>query len=293
MHHRYRLRRSCLYVPGDKPRALDKGPELDCDMVILDLEDSVATSAKPAAREAIATRLAAGLFRKKETVLRVNGIGRADLDADLALAVAARPDGILVPKIESAQDLIAIEQRLAALGADPSLSVWLMLETPRAMLDIGVICAAAREQCTRVAGLVLGLNDLAKEMHLVIPRGRAAVLPFIMQALLATRAHGLALIDSVYNAFGDAAGFEQECLQARSLGFEGKSLIHPSQIAVANRSFQPNNEDIAEALRIVRAFSEVDESVGVIALDDRMVERLHLSQAEACLARARLAGSIA
>lgn len=285
-----RLRRSALYVPGDNLRALDKAATLACDCVILDLEDAVSPERKAEARATVAERVGSKSFGAREVIIRVNARDTPQFEDDLRVAAGARPDAILLPKIESFADVAAVEQRLLAEGASPRIALWLMIETPRAMLDIAGIGLGLAGRQTRVAALVLGLNDLAKAMSISIPAGRAPVRPWLLQAALAARTAGIAILDGVHNQIGDRDGLLAECAEARSLGYDGKTLIHPSQIEAANATFVPSSEEIAQARSIVAAFSQPqNEKAGVIKLDGQMVERLHLEAAEALLARAEAA----
>ena len=286
-----RLRRSALYVPGDNPRALDKIASLACDCVILDLEDAVAPEAKSNARASVVERVARRRLPGKEVVIRVNALDTDAFDADLRAAAGAKPDAILVPKISTIGEVDAVETHLAALSASPEIALWLMIETPRAMLDIAALAVGIAERKTRVAAFVLGLNDLAKAMSITIPAGRASVTPWLLQAALAARVAGVAVLDGVYNNISDRDGLMAECAQARSLGYDGKTLIHPSQIDTANATLVPSSEEIRQARMIVAAFADPqNRAAGVIKLDGEMVERLHLHAAEALLARAEAAG---
>ncbi len=283
----FRPRRSVLYMPGSNARALEKARTLAADAVILDLEDAVAPDAKETARAQVAAAVRAGGFGHREVVIRVNGPDTAWGDADLVAAAEAAPDAILVPKVESPAALRAIGGRLAALGAPAAIRVWAMVETPRAILDIAAIAAAAADPGTRLACFVMGTNDLAKETGTRLVPGRAPMLPWLMAALCAARAHGLAILDGVWNALADKAGYRAECEQGRDCGFDGKTLIHPNQIGAANELFAPSGEEVERARAIVAAFALPENAgKGALSLDGRMVERLHADMAARTMALA-------
>jgi citrate lyase subunit beta/citryl-CoA lyase len=271
-----RPRRSVLYMPGSNARALEKARTLPADALILDLEDAVAPDAKAAAREQVAATVKARGFGPREVIIRVNSPHSPWGMDDLKAAVQAAPDAILLPKVSSAADLIHLGERLVDLHAVPELSVWAMIETPLAILNVGEIAAEARDALAALKVLVLGTNDLAKETHTRIVPGRAPMLPLLMPAILAARAYGLDVIDGVYNDIANTEGFARECAEGRDLGFDGKTLIHPSQVEPCNAAFSPSAAEVEQAKKIVAAF-ELPENrdKGAIALDGRMVERLH------------------
>ena len=225
-----RARRSLLFMPGSNERAHDKGRNLPADGLILDLEDSVAPEAKALARDQIARSIAAGGFGRREILIRSNGLDTPWWADDLAMAGQARPDGILVPKVSSAADLKVIADTLSDLGADPAIKVWAMIETARAVLHAEELAAASRDGSLRLAGFVFGPNDISRETRIRMLPGRAAMIPMITHCILAARAHGLEILDGPYSDFGNVNGFAAECAQARDLGFDGKTLIHPGQI---------------------------------------------------------------
>ena len=271
-----RPRRSVLYMPGSNARAIEKARSLPADGIILDLEDAVAPDAKADARKQVAEAVKAGGFGPCEVLVRVNAIDTAWHADDLTAASHAGPDGILVPKISSSGQLEMIGQRLLDTGIDIKTRVWAMIETPIAILNIRDIAAAASDSETRLAGFVLGTNDLAKETGARIVPGRAPMLSWLTTAILAARTFGIAILDGVYNDLGNARGFAEECAQARDLGFDGKTLIHPSQIAPCNEAFSPSEEEIAQARKIIAAFERPEnKDKGVVQLDGRMVERMH------------------
>jgi citrate lyase subunit beta/citryl-CoA lyase len=275
-----RPRRSLLFMPGSNARALEKARNLPADVVILDIEDSVAPDAKGLARDQIAQAIAAKGFGKREIWIRSNSLDTPWFADDVAMAGTARPDGILVPKVSTVEDLKAIGDRLAATGADASIKVWAMIETARAVLDADKLAAASRDPTTRLAGFVFGPNDISRETRIRMRPGRAAMIPMIIHCILASRAHGLEILDGPYSDISNIDGFGQECAQARDLGFDGKTLIHPGQIEACNAIFTPPAEEVTEARKIIAAFERPENaSRGAIQLDGRMVERLHANMA--------------
>jgi citrate lyase subunit beta / citryl-CoA lyase len=280
-----RPRRSLLFMPGSNPRALEKARSLPADGIILDLEDSVAPEAKAMARDQIAQTIAKGGFGRREVLIRTNALDSPWWIEDAAMAAKARPDGILVPKISSTKDLAAIADRLTDLKADPSIRVWAMIETARAVLHAEQLAAASSDPKTRLAGFVFGPNDISRETRIRMQPGRAAMLPLIVNCILATRAYGLEILDGPYSDFSNVDGFTQECAQGRDLGFDGKTLIHPSQIEACNVIFTPPAEEVAHARKIIAAF-ELPENAsrGAISLDGQMVERLHADMARRTIA---------
>jgi citrate lyase subunit beta / citryl-CoA lyase len=279
-----RPRRSVLYMPGSNARAMEKARELPADAVILDLEDAVAPDAKAKARELIGKALKDGGFGRREVVVRVNGLDTAWWADDLAIA-AAGPDAVLVPKVSTPAQFRQVAERLAAVGAAPQLRVWAMMETPLAMLNVRDIAAAALDPAARLAAFVMGTNDLAKDTRARIVPGRAPMLPWLMTCVAAARAFGLDILDGVYNDLGNAEGFAAECRQAHDLGFDGKTLIHPQQIAPCNAAFSPAPEEVEWARKIIAAFDlPQNADKGVIQIDGRMVERLHAEMARRTVA---------
>ncbi|AMJ62051.1 HpcH/HpaI aldolase/citrate lyase family protein [Bosea sp. PAMC 26642] len=286
-----RPRRSVLYMPGSNARALEKAREIPADVLILDLEDAVAPDAKTMARDQIGAAVKAGGYGKREIVIRVNGLDTPWFAADLAAAADAKPDAILIPKVSSPETLLEIGSRLHGLWAAPEIRLWAMIETPLAILDVERIARAARDPASRLACFVMGTNDLAKETRARFVPGRAPMLPWLTTALLAARAHGIDIIDGVYNNLKDEAGFLAECEQARDLGFDGKTLIHPGQVAAANAIFAPDEAALMQAKAIIAAF-ELPENAdkGALQLDGRMVERLHAQMATRVVALAEAIG---
>lgn len=282
-----RPRRSVLYMPGSNARALEKAREIAADALILDLEDAVAPDAKELAREQVCAAVKAGGYGRRELVIRVNGVDTPWFEADLAAASEAKPDAILVPKVSSPETLVEIGGKLNGLWADPAIRVWAMIETPLAILEAERIARAARDPVTRLACFVLGTNDLAKETRARFVPGRAPMLPWLTTAILAARAHGIDVVDGVYNDIKDEAGFIAECDQGRDLGFDGKTLIHPAQVAPANAAFAPDESELTRAKAIIAAFQQPENAgKGAIQLDGRMVERLHAEMAKRVVALA-------
>jgi citrate lyase subunit beta/citryl-CoA lyase len=274
-----RPRRSVLYVPASNARAIEKARELPCDAVILDLEDSVAPETKDAARAAAIEAVRSG-FGQREVAVRCNGLDTPWGPDDLAALAEAAPDAVLAPKVSSAAEVRAYDR---ALGGKAQL--WIMIETARALLNLREIVETAAS--TRLQALVLGPNDLSTELGLKGPGARAALGTALFQINVAARAHGLLAFAGVFNAIDDLAGFEAECAEEAGLGIHGKTLIHPGQIEPANRAFSPSAEEIAWARAVLAAFAQPEASgQGAIRLKGRMVERLHLKEAERVLALA-------
>jgi citrate lyase subunit beta/citryl-CoA lyase len=280
-----RPRRSVLYMPGSNARAIEKARTLPADGVILDLEDAVAPEAKADARNQVMEAVKAGGFGTRQVFVRVNAIDTPWHADDLSAAAHAAPDAILIPKISTFDQVEMIGERLLAMGTDHKTRVWAMIETPAAIFNIREIAAAARDSETRLSGFVLGTNDLVKETGMRFVPGRAPMLPWLSTCVLAARAYGIAILDGVYNDLGDMGGFMQECQQGRDFGFDGKTLIHPSQIAPCNEAFSPHEEEVAHARKIIDAFDQPENSnKGAIQLDGRMVERLHVDIARRLVA---------
>ena len=284
-------RRSLLFMPGSNSRALEKARVLAADAIILDLEDSVAPDAKPLAREQIAKAIAAGGFGKREVWIRTNALDTPFWAEDARMAASAKPDAILVPKVSSLDDLRTIAGALREAKADPSIRVWAMIETARAVLHVEELAAASRDVEPRLAGFVFGPNDISRETRIRMQPGRVIMLPMIIHCILAARAYGLEILDGPYSDFSNIEGFNQECAQARDLGFDGKTLIHPGQIEACNVIFTPPPEEVARARKIIAAFELPENAArGAISLDGQMVERLHADMARRTIA---IADSIA
>ncbi|WP_144706507.1 CoA ester lyase [Aminobacter sp. J44] len=285
----FRRRRSVLYVPALNERALAKLPGLACDAVVIDLEDSVAPARKDEARQALKAFLAAHEDDGKEIVVRINALSTEWGRDDLAAALACNPDAILIPKVETARDVLEVNDLLDQAGADPELQLWAMVETPRAVVEIAAIASLGRDKGARLSCLVAGTNDLVKDTGIRATPDRRWLVPWLMQMVLAARAGGVDILDGVSNDFSNLEAFAAECAQGRDMGFDGKTLIHPAQIAPANQAFSPAEDGVAEALAIREAFAlPENQAKGVISINGKMVERLHLQQAERLLAKAGL-----
>ena len=283
-----RPRRSVLYMPGSNTRAIEKARTLAVDAIILDLEDSIAPEGKASARKQVSDAVIAGGFGSRELIVRINGLDTAWWLEDLDVVAKAKPDAVLIPKVSSPSQLEDVAERLVDISADHRIRVWAMMETPLAMLNAREIAAAAKDVETRLAAFVMGTNDLARETRAKITSGRAAMLPWLMNCVAAARAYGLDILDGVFNDLADAEGFARECAQGRDLGFDGKTLIHPNQVAACNGAFSPSDEEVAQARKVIAAF-ELPENrdKGVVALDGRMVERLHADMARRTVAIAQ------
>ncbi|MFM5923585.1 MAG: HpcH/HpaI aldolase/citrate lyase family protein [Novosphingobium sp.] len=282
-----RPRRSALYLPASNPKALAKSRTLAADVVILDLEDAVAPDSKAVARAAALAAVGEGGFGERELVIRTNALATPWGPDDLAAIARAGPDAVLVPKVSSPEDVRAYDAALAA--APESTRLWIMIETcaclPR--LHEMAVCAAD----TRLSGFVLGTNDLAKEMHARLTPARTPFHPVLTMAVAAARAHGLIALDGVCNEFRDLDAFRAEALQGLDFGFDGKTLIHPDQIDPCNAVFSPDAEEIAWAKAVAAAFALPENlGKGAIRVEGRMVELLHLDQAQRTLAIARTLG---
>ncbi|AOO79766.1 HpcH/HpaI aldolase/citrate lyase family protein [Bosea vaviloviae] len=287
-----RPRRSVLYMPGSNARALEKAREIAADALILDLEDAVAPDAKETARAQVCAAVKAGGYGRRELVIRTNGLETPWFAADLAAAAEARPDAILIPKVSSPETLQQIGTLLDGLWAAPEIRIWAMIETPLAILDAERIARAVQDRRTRLACFVMGTNDLAKETRARFVPGRAPMLPWLATAILAARAYGIDIVDGVYNDLKDEAGFTAECEQGRDLGFDGKTLIHPGQVATANAVFAPDDIELSRARAIITAFDQPENAdKGAIQLDGRMVERLHAEMAKRVVALGEAIGA--
>ena len=275
--------RSALYVPAANTRAMEKAASLPVDAVIFDLEDAVAPDAKASARDALANALGAQAYGSRMRIVRVNAAGTPWHEDDLAAVSRMAPDAVLLPKANAGADLDALAGRLGNGSETPAL--WAMIETPAGVLSVPSIAEAAAK--AGGGGLVMGTNDLAKELGARHVPDRAPMLAALGMAVLAARAHGLACLDGVHNALRDEDGLRAECGQGRDMGFDGKTLIHPAQVAVANEVFSPDPEEVDRARREIEAFEAAQaEGRGVAVFDGRMVEALHVETARATLARA-------
>jgi citrate lyase subunit beta / citryl-CoA lyase len=278
-----RPRRSALYLPGNNARALEKAKTLAADVLIFDLEDAVGPDDKADSRAKVCDAVNSECYRPREIVVRVNGFRTDWHDDDLAAIAGSGADGVLVPKVETGQQVEALVAALERLDARKSLQLWAMIETPRAFLRIEEIVSASE----RLGVLVIGTNDLINDLHGLHVPGRAPVLPALSLALLGARATGKAILDGVFNAIKDDTGFRDEARQGREMGFDGKTLIHPSQIAPANEVFGPSQKELDDARKIVSAYEQAQAAgESVITVDGRMIESLHVRDAQRILALA-------
>jgi citrate lyase subunit beta/citryl-CoA lyase len=282
-----RPRRSVLYMPGSNSRALDKARSLPADGLIFDLEDAVAPDAKAAARTLVLDALGQGGYGGREILLRVNGPATAWGRDDLAAAARSGAHGVLLPKVESAAQVQEADAILAASGAPDDQAIWCMMETPKGILRAAEIAGSS----PRLGGLVMGTSDLAKDLHAAHTKMRLPMLVSLGQCLLAARAYGLAILDGVHLDLDDVEGFAESCRQGLELGFDGKTLIHPKTIDIANRIFAPDEAELAWANKIIAAFGEArTKGAGVVVVDGKLVEQLHVEMAERTVT---LAGQIA
>jgi citrate lyase subunit beta/citryl-CoA lyase len=280
-----RPRRSVLYMPGSNARALEKARILPADGVILDLEDSVAPDAKAAARDQVVAAVKAGGFGSREVLVRVNGIDTPWHADDLTAAAHAAPDAIVVPKVSSPDALERVGRRLLDMGTDHRTRIWAMIETPLALFNILSIAAEARDSESRLAGFIMGTNDLVKDTRVRLVQGRAPMVGWLASCVAAARVYGIDILDGVYNDIGNAEGFAAECRQGVELGFDGKTLIHPGQIGPCNAAFTPGADEVAWARKTIAAFDLPENRTrGVVSIDGRMVERLHADMARRTVA---------
>lgn len=287
-----RPRRSVLYAPATNEKALAKIATLDCDAVILDLEDAVAPGEKQAARDGLRRFFDGRQASRQEMVIRVNALSGEWGADDLQLAISLAPDAILLPKVDTPRDILEAGDVLDEADAPDTLQLWAMIETPRAMMNIGAIAELGRDRAARLSCFVAGTNDLVKETGVMATPDRRYLQPLLIQMMLAARAGGLDVLDGVSNDFRDLDAFARECAEGAAMGFDGKTLIHPAQVAPANAAFSPSEAAIADAEAIRAAFALPENAgKGVISLAGRMVERLHLVQAERLLAKAGRAGA--
>jgi citrate lyase subunit beta/citryl-CoA lyase len=280
-----RPRRSVLYMPGSNAKALAKASTLPADALILDLEDSVSPDAKEAARGQVVEAVRAGNFGGREIVIRVNGPHTPWGPDDLTAAIAAGPDAILLPKVDGPGAIMVAARSMREGGAPDKTRLWAMMETPNAILSAGSIAAVAADSASRLAVLVMGLNDLAKETRARLTPGRPAMTAWVASCAIAARAHGVDIIDGVFNDIKDLDGFRAECVQGRDMGLDGKTLIHPGQIDICNEVFAPTPAEIDSARAIIDAFAlPQNAGKGVIQVNGRMVELLHAEMAGRTLA---------
>jgi len=275
-----RPRRSVLYMPASNERALEKAKAIAADAIIFDLEDAVAPDAKAEARDRAAAAVRSGEYGHRELTIRCNGLDTEWGTDDVAAAGAVGPAAVVIPKVGGVGVLDAVSEQLDAAGAPATTMIWPMIETPEAILDCRAIAAHPR-----TAVVVMGTNDLAKELRAPLVPGRHPLIPHLATALLAARAQGKLAIDGVYNDVRDPEGFAAECRQGMEMGFDGKTLIHPSQVEPANEIWAPSDDEVAEARRVIEAFDDaVAAGKGVVTVDGRMIENLHVDNARRVLA---------
>ncbi|MDP9573578.1 UNVERIFIED_ORG: citrate lyase subunit beta/citryl-CoA lyase [Agrobacterium larrymoorei] len=284
-----RPRRSLLSVPAINLRALQKLSSLDCDGAIFDLEDSVAPDMKDEARSNLLSFFRETPLANREAIIRINPLSTQTGLKDAEAALTCGPQAILLPKVEQPSDIHELADLLGEADAPEEMQIWAMIETPRGVLNAAAIAEAAHTKAARLSALVVGLNDLRKDTRVPARPGRTYLVPWLMQVVLAARAYGLDVIDSVSNDFRDLDAFAMECGQGRDMGFDGKMLIHPAQIEAANIAFTPDEAALVEAREMIAAFAK-PESVGlnVININGRMIERLHVAGAERLVAIAEI-----
>ncbi len=280
-----RPRRSVLYMPGSNERALEKAKSIPADALILDLEDAVAPDAKAAARDRVCAAVASGGYGNRELVIRVNALETPWGADDLFAASAAGPDAILVPKVGRPGDIISAAKVLDAANAPDKTKLWAMMETPMSILNVREIAMAGIEREHRLTCMVMGTNDLLKESHARDTGDRFAVVPWLAMTIVAARAYGLDVLDGVYNNFKDTEGLRRECEHGRTLGMDGKTLIHPGQVEITNEVFSPSEKEVDWSRRIIAEFEKPENAdKGVITVEGKMVERLHMVMAKRTVA---------
>jgi citrate lyase subunit beta/citryl-CoA lyase len=273
--------RSVLYMPGSNARALEKAKSIPADALILDLEDAVAPDAKPEARAQVCAAASSGEYGKRVVTIRTNGLDTQWHADDVAAAAKAGPDAVVVPKVNSADEVRRIEQSLVDAGAPERTTIWAMIETPRSILNIAEIAEAT----DRLTTFVMGTNDLLSELRALNEPARPALVHALARCVLAARAHGKTILDGVYNDVKDAEGFAAECRQGRVMGFDGKTLIHPGQVEPCNAAFAPSEQDVAHAREVIEAFeASLREGKGVATVNGKLIENLHVNDARRVLA---------
>ncbi|BDV32660.1 HpcH/HpaI aldolase/citrate lyase family protein [Methylocystis iwaonis] len=286
-----KLKRSVLAMPGSNARALEKGKSLPADVLMFELEDGVAEGAKAMAREQVASAVTGGGYGQRQVVVRVNARGSEWYKPDISAIAPTGPDAIVIPKVNSRDDILKAAADLVAAGAPFKTKLWAMIETPRAIFDIEKIASASDDPASRLEVLVLGPNDIAKSTRARLTPGRPALVSWLSAGVLAARVHNIEIIDGIYNDFKDEAGLRREAEQGRDMGFDGKMLIHPSQIGPVNEIFAPSAEEVDFARKIIAVFDEPENAEkGVVQIDGKMVERLHLDIARRTLALMEAAG---
>ena len=275
-----RPRRSALYMPAANERALEKAKTIATDAIIFDLEDAVSPDAKDLARAQAVAAVNSGEYGKRELTIRCNALATPWGHQDVAAAAKACVSAVVIPKINSVSEVDEVSRALDAAGAPQEMMIWAMIETPTAILDCRAIAAHPR-----VAVLIMGTNDLAKELRAAQVPGRAPLVPSLHMALLAAREADKVILDGVYNDIKNAEGFTTECVQGQNMGFDGKTLIHPDQVAIANDTWAPSAQDVEHARKVIAAFNEaLAEGKGVVQLDGKMIENLHVANAERAIA---------
>jgi citrate lyase subunit beta / citryl-CoA lyase len=278
--HGLRPRRSVLYMPASNERALEKATTIPCDALIFDLEDAVAPDAKELARERAVAAAASGAYGHREVTIRCNGLDTQWGAADVTAAATSGAAAVVIPKVGSLGQLDEVSARLVTAGAPPAMRIWAMIETPTAIYDARSLAAHHRVGC-----LVMGTNDLARELRAALVPGRHPLVPHLATAVLAAREAGTVVLDGVYNDIQDLDGFRAECVQGREMGFDGKTLVHPGQVDVANDVWSPDDDQVAHARRVIEAFdAAVADGRGVVTVDGRMIENLHVDNARRTLA---------
>ncbi len=289
MSNQIRPRRSVLYMPGSNPRALEKAKELAADCLILDLEDAVAVAAKQDARTLVADAVKAGGYGSRELIIRINSMDSEWAADDLKAACAAGPDAILLPKVENADMVLQTEKMMIEFGAPEKTKIWCMMETPRAMLNAAEIAGSS----DNLTCFVMGTSDLVKDLHAHHTIMRLPVLTALGLCMLAARAENIEILDGVYLDLGDEEGFRASCLQGLEFGFDGKTLIHPKQLAGANETFAPSSSELEFARRIIEAFGEAEtQGKGVVLLDGKLIENLHVENARRLVALSEAIGGM-
>jgi citrate lyase subunit beta / citryl-CoA lyase len=286
-----KLKRSVLAMPGSNARALEKGKSLFADVLMFELEDGVAETAKALAREQVASAVTGGGYGQRQVVVRVNARGSEWYKPDISAIAPTGPDAIVIPKVNSRDDILKAAADIVAAGAPLKTKLWAMIETPRAIFDIEKIASAADDSASRLEVLVLGPNDIAKSTRARLTPGRPALLSWLSAGVLAARVHNIEIIDGIYNDFNDEAGLRREAEQGRDMGFDGKMLIHPNQIGPVNEIYAPSPEEVDFARKIIDIFDAAENAEkGVVQIDGKMVERLHLDIARRTLALVDAAG---
>lgn len=280
-----RPRRSMLYMPGANTRALEKGKALACDAIILDLEDAVSPDKKDEARQNILDATTDGGYGHRELLFRTNALSTPWGYADIAAAAKAKVDAVLIPKVDSGDTVRQVEAILEANGAPDTLAIWCMIETARGVLNADEIAGSSR----RMGGFVMGTNDLAKELHCAHTPMRLPMLTALSQCLLAARANGIAIMDGVFMDLNDEEGLKASCQQGKEFGFDGKTLIHPKQLAPCNEVFSPSDAEVEHAHRVIAAFdAALAEGKGVATLDGKLIENLHVAIAHDLVKQAKM-----